>query len=192
MSSTCNSEQLADKYLPIYQFSERHELAPIDAAPAAIIEAIKNYDDRQDRVLNRLLAMREYPGRLLSQLGLSNALSRRERFGFKDFLLIAENDKEIIFGLCGYFWRLDYGLIALKKDTDFKETQSKAAKLLLIFSVMPDRTGLWKLKTETRIWCPDKKAIALFSIYWVVIRLASGWIRKRILKQIQFASENSR
>lgn len=182
---------LADALLPQPDFSECHQLARLRATPAALMQAIKAYDDRQDPVLNALLTLRELPARAARAWGGRNALSGRGRFGFKDFTLLAETPTVIAYGLLGRFWRLDYGLLPLAHAQQFvAPSASGVAKLVMTFSVHPVAAeGICTLCTETRIGCPDRRTYLLMLPYWLAIRLASGWIRRRILRQIRATVE---
>lgn len=183
---------VAARYLPTYHYSERHEIASVDAAPATIMTAMKNYDDREDKVLNALLVVREWPSRVAAALGRRNALQARARFGLGDFCLLEETGREISYGLVGRFWKLDYGLFPIASGAEFQAFQQPGvAKLVMSYAVEPDPRGGWRLMTQTRICCPDTRSRLLFLPYWIAIRLASGWIRLRILKQVKINAERS-
>ena len=182
--------EIADRYVPAFQFSERHAIASIRAPAAVILDAMKNYDDRQDKILDALLTVRELPSRAAAALGRKNALHARARFGLNDFFLLEENDREIAFGLIGRFWKPDYGLLPVSSAADFQAyRQPGVAKLLMSFSVAPNGAEHWSLTTETRICCPDTTSRLSFLPYWILIRLASGWIRNRMLSQVKRAAE---
>lgn len=183
---------LASRYLPVYQFSERHEIAPVRAEVGAILGAVKNYDDRQDPILDFLLKVRELPGRTLTHLGASTALRDRPRFGLTDFLLLGETANEVVFGLVGCFWRPDFGLVRVADAAEFAACKSSGiAKLVMSYTVQPHAGGTWRLQTETRVWCPDWNSKLRFFPYWIAIRLASGWIRRRILVQVKRTAEHA-
>lgn len=186
------SDCLATKYLPLYHFLERHEVIGIAATPEAILDAVKNFNDQQDQVLDILLRAREFPSRLATYLGMHNQLSKRKRFGLNDFLLLEETSTEIAFGLVGRFWRLDFGLTAIKDAAEFRNFDARGvAKLVMSFTVQQSLPGVQKLLTETRVSCPDLRSRLFFTPYWIVIRIASGWIRRRILVQIKQQAEAS-
>jgi len=71
---------LANRYLPSFQFSEKHGIASVKASAGAILAAAKGYDDRRDRIVNFLQTVREIPARLAAALGSRNALLRAGRF----------------------------------------------------------------------------------------------------------------
>jgi hypothetical protein len=41
------------------------------------------------------------------------------------------------------------------------------------------------LQTETFVYCPSRSTMLMFTPYWLAIRLASGWIRRRTLNAIE-------
>ncbi len=184
--------RLADRYLPVFQFSEKHGIASVKASAAAILAAAKNYDDRRDRVVNVLQAIREVPARLAAALGGKNALADRPRFGLADFFQLEETGNEIAFGLIGRFWKLDYGLVRIRDAGEFLNYATPGyGKLVMVWSVLPAAGGSQQLLTETRVFCPDRRSRFLFSLYWIAIRLASGWIRMRILRQLKQDAERA-
>ena len=49
---------------------------------------------------------------------------------------------------------------------------------------MPDDSGS-RLVTETRVESTDARARRLFALYWLVIRLGSGLIRRDLLRAVR-------
>ncbi|BCQ47759.1 hypothetical protein ERHA55_52860 (plasmid) [Erwinia rhapontici] len=58
-------------YLPSTHFYEKHHSAPIYATPQAILNAVEQYDMRNDRVADALMTVRELPGRCCAWAGKS-------------------------------------------------------------------------------------------------------------------------
>jgi hypothetical protein len=175
---------LLDKYLPVYQFVERHSIL-VDGSPRAVLDMIQTYDQSSDRLIHRITALRELPGRLIAKLGFAGT-SRATTFGLNDFIpLDRDGDREMAAGLVGRFWRLDYSLVPLPDAAAFATfARPGTAKLVLGFLAEPqgDRT---RLATETRVYCPDRISLLLFMPYWLVIRLPSGFIRRRFLNTVK-------
>ena len=192
-SASAGSIGLATRYLPVYHFSERHDIAPIAAPVQTIMNSVKNYDDQQDRILNILLKIREMPARLAVEFGGKNALASKPRFGLDNFLVLEESPTELAFGLIGRFWRPDYGLIPIENAEQFLSfKRTGVPKLIMVFSIEPSSSATqYCLRTETRIWCPDTRSRLSFIPYWIAIRIASGWIRRRMLSQIKHDAERS-
>jgi hypothetical protein len=180
---------LLEKYLPVYQFAERHSIV-VDGAAGAVLDAVQAYDPSADRVSHGMTVLRELPGRGLAKLGFAGT-SREDTFGMRDFIpLDRDGDKEMAAGLVGRFWRLDYGLVPLPDAAAFTAfAEPGTAKLVVGFLTEPhgDRT---RLVTETRVYCPDRRSRLLFTPYWLIIRLASGLIRRRFLQNVKRAMQS--
>lgn len=177
---------IADRHLPVYHFSEHHQIRGVVSTPALIFDAIRDYDDRRDPVLNALLKLREAPGRLLARFGVDSAMRQRERFGLKNFHVLEQAPDEIAFGLMGRFWRANYGLTRIADTPAFLAHQEPgSAKLVMSYSLARTDDQSFTISTETRVWCADATARRAFLPYWLLIRPASGWIRRRILRQLK-------
>lgn len=180
---------LLDRYLPVYQFVERHSIL-VSGSAGAIMDAVQAYDLSEDRLVAAIMALRELPGRLIARLGFAGA-SKAEAFGKSDFVpLDRDGDREMVAALAGRFWRSDYGLVPLQDAAAFAAfAQPGTAKLVLGFRAEPegDRT---RFVTETRVYCPDRISLLLFAPYWLLIRLPSGLMRRRMLGRVKRAVES--
>ncbi|MNT33576.1 hypothetical protein D3C72_1695100 [compost metagenome] len=58
---------------------------------------------------------------------------------------------------------------------------------MLHFTAEPEGTGT-RLTTRTRVWCGDAAAQRRFTAYWLLIRPASGLIRRRMLQRVRDAA----
>jgi len=173
-------------FLRLFQFHERHESGVIRAQPDEIIAAVCALDMREDRVVDALLSLRELPGKILRKFGESTSQQQTARFGFDAFTLLERTTTEVSFGLAGRFWRPDLSTRAIPDAQAFKAFDDpRAAKLLLRFQVIEHPRGICTLRTETFVYCANKRTKMLFTPYWLLIRLASGWIRRRNLAAIQ-------
>lgn len=173
---------LMDRYLPEYQFEEHHHRL-ISGAPGDVLDTAQVVASEPDPLINRLIAVREFPARLMHRLGRANQLPSRP-FGFEDFTLLErDGDREVAYGLAGRFWQAAYGLKKLDNASEFDAVQD-LPKLVLNFTITPLQDGLCELSTTTRVWCPDPPSQRNFTPYWYAIRPVSGWIRKRLLSRI--------
>lgn len=168
------------KYLPHCTYREKHSLDML-GSPQEAMTAIMNYQTDDDIFFRYAIALRELPHRLLQKSEPSKP------FSFDNFTLLEkDDDQEVIFGLLGQFWKLDYGQIAIKDSAAFLAfNQPGYAKLTLSFSVQQLDSTHIRITTETRVFCLDKEALFKFRPYWYLIRPVSGFIRHRILRQIQ-------
>ncbi len=179
---------LIERYIANPHFSERHSLKVL-APSNAILETVVAYRPEADLLFRTMIALREFPMR-------ADRIVRHRRggppppFGIDTFTLMERSDAEIVYGLAGRFWRLDYGLKPISDGRDFMTFNEPGfAKLALNFSVESVNERASILTTETRISCIDKSATAHIAPYWYLIRPVSGLIRRRILRAIRRASE---
>ena len=144
-----------------------------------------------DPWVSSFIRLRELPGRSLSALGRGGAFKNRAAFGLNDFTLLGRDaNREIAFGLAGKFWQLDYGLVTLKGPIEFETVKVVGVpKLVLIFRVESTENGKARLRTETQIFCNDRKAFFRFLPYWRIIRPVSGLMRRRMLVRISNAAD---
>lgn len=180
---------LAERLLPDYQFSERHQLE-IAATPTAILDAVATLEADDDPLIRRCLQLREAPARLALRLGLRNALQDRPRFGMHSFSLLARDSEQSAYGLVGRFWQSDFGLRPCTDDETFRAfSEPGVARLLMIFRCQPIAHGKTLLLTETRVHCPDRASRLAFTPYWLAIRPVSGLIRQRMLRSVRARAE---
>ncbi len=176
--------QLMERFLPSWQFAERHELALPGITPAQAFASIVPGLSAEDPLIEKAIALREFPGRLLRGLGLSGNALPRQAFGFQSFTRLGEMpDREVAFGLAGHFWQLDYGLRPVADVSAFT-VLTDLPRLVLSVCVEPvDGTGC-RLVTHTRVHCPTEAQRRRFAPYWYAIRPVSGLIRMRLLRRI--------
>ena len=176
------SMALMERHLPQFQFEEHHSLV-VKSSPARLLDAAQVGAREPDPMIERFIAVREFPARVLSRLGRTNRLPPRP-FGFEDFTLLGRHgDQELAYGLAGRFWQSDYGLQHLASASDFDQVK-KLPKLVLNFAVETIAGDQCRLSTTTRVWCPDAASQRRFAPYWYLIRPVSGLIRKRLLHRI--------
>lgn len=180
--------ELIDRYLPHYQFVEKHSRY-IPAPSARVLDVVGRPDVVDDPVARILIALREMPNRLAGRLGLASNLQHRPSFGFTNFTFLGrDGDRELAYGLAGRFWQSDYGLVAVADAPAFAALDpSGIAKLVMNFTVEAEGSGT-RLTTCTRVWCGDDATRRSFRPYWLLIRPASGLIRRRLLKRAHDAA----
>ncbi|EUK18511.1 hypothetical protein [Commensalibacter papalotli (ex Servin-Garciduenas et al. 2014)] len=178
---------LIDKYLHSYHFSEQHSII-VNSTPIKVLSAAVHYDTQSDYLFKIAIILRELPNRILKKDNTQTIKS----FSMKQFTCLEKvNEQEIVFGLLGRFWEINYGLSPCQHTQDFISfNQPKSAKLVLNFHVTPLKHGKTLLSTETRVFCIDKYSLRSFSYYWYLIRPVSGVIRHRMLKAIAKNCQN--
>lgn len=179
--------RLIDRYVPQADFREQHALRIFAPAPA-LLAAAATYRPESDPFFRRMIGAREWPHRIRQAL-LGSGDAAPTPFGIDNFTLLARNENEIVYGLAGRFWKLDYGLEPIADGAHFLALHTPGiAKLALNFAVENTSAHGTLLSTETRISCVDAAARRAFAPYWYLIRPVSGLIRRRILGGIGRAS----
>lgn len=173
-------------FLPVFSFHEMHESGAIHARPEEIIAAVSALDMRDDRVADVLLSIRELPSKILKKFSKRLRQQDAAPFGFDTFTLLQRTHHEISLGLAGRFWRPDLDICHIPSAREFEVLDDpRMAKLVLRFQVIAHQHGIHTLRTETFVYCGNTRTKMLFTPYWLAIRLASGWIRRRTLASIQ-------
>jgi hypothetical protein len=179
---------LMGKFLPHYQFSERHQTTA-RCAPGELLDIIQGYQPPQDRLADIAMYARQPPARLLHWAAGSQRRPPAP-FTVANFIPLARDaDREIVAGLIGKFWRPDFGLVAIGSPSEFLACNPpRTAKLVIGFLAEPV-DGATLLTTETRVYCPDRYALIMFAPYWLAIRPVSGLLRRRALGSIRRIAE---
>ena len=109
------------------------------------------------------------------------------------FLVLAEDEHELIVGQIGRFWALREraALVSPKSAAEFASfTDPRFAVAAMDLRVGPAKRGT-RLTTETRVRCLSRGARWRFRIYWLFVRPFSGLIRREFLRGIKTLAENS-
>jgi len=180
---------LIDKFLPSYQFSERHQVT-VRAAPGELLDLIQNFRHPKDRFGDTAMLLRQLPAKLMHLLAPSRT-PRPSPVTRANFIPLArDGDREMVGGLVGKFWRPDFGLFAVKDAAGFLLCNPpKTAKLVIGF-VAEQSGDVTVLATETRVYCPDRYSLIMFFPYWLIIRPVSGLLRRRFLATIRRLAES--
>lgn len=175
---------LMNQLLPEWQFGEEHSLQLDSVTPGQAFASIIPSLSSEDPWIQRSIALREVPGRLLRRLGLSGNSLPRQAFGPHSFTLLGQTpDQEVAFGLAGEFWRLDYGLHPISDAAAFVAKLNVPRLVLNVCVETMGRSGC-RLVTHTRVYCPTDAQRRRFAPYWYAIRPVSGLIRQRLLQRI--------
>ena len=188
---------LIDLYLPQYDVRERHRTR-VAAPPKVVYAALRSVDLAASPIVRALFLLRTLPGALAGgMVGVQALVSRRatavtlatfESLGFR--LLEAVPPAELVLGIEGKFWRQTRPLCT-PGPAAFR-TQPPApgtARGVWNFHLIEQPDGSTLLTTETRVRCADRGARRRFLPYWYAIRLASGIIRRAMLRSIRRAAE---
>jgi hypothetical protein len=175
-----------DEFLPSYDVNEVHSVTT-SAAPAAVMQAIRELTPLEVPLLVALMAVRSVPavlrGRRLSLRG--RLLDGFRRAGFAE---LHDSPGELVFGGVGRFWRPDGGLRRVDARDFGGFAEPGWAKAAFNFEVeqVGQRTVV---TTETRIATTDEAARRSFGRYWRVIGPGSALIRVAWLRAIRRRAE---
>ncbi|MEJ2503463.1 MAG: DUF2867 domain-containing protein [Gemmatimonadota bacterium] len=184
---------LIERFIPDPDFVEIRELE-IDAVPEEVMAVIRGTDLR-DPVISTLFAVRDWPNRLAKKLGVR----RRDRpaVSFSNIpdvgpgwvKLAEEEDRELVLGAVGRFWRQDYGGrdVAAEAFADFDEPGY--LKLAVGSRVEPMGYDKSRLHYEARVEATDEDAARRFRRYWKVIEPGNEVIVRRALQRIKAEAE---
>lgn len=163
--------------MPHYEFNEVHQRR-IDASVEVTWNALAalTLDDltiTRPLVVLRHLARKRTPRSPLLTEGAVTLLHR-------------EDGQVALAGAIGRPWRLNAQKRPITNLPDFLAfTEPGWTKYLTEFRVDPGaRTGHCLLSTETRGFSTDQHARKRFRLYWTVIRIPSGLIRRDILRTV--------
>jgi hypothetical protein len=180
---------LMQKFLPRHQFSERHQ-ATMRCRPGELLDIVQNFRPPKDPLGEIAMFARQLPARLMHWMAPSR-VPPPSPFTLANFTpLDRDGDREIVAGLVGKFWRPDFGLVAIDGASGFLACNPpRTAKLVIGF--LAEQVGeTTLLTTETRVYCPDRYSLIMFTPYWLAIRPVSGLLRRRALGTIRRIAED--
>jgi hypothetical protein len=167
-----------DRLLPRYQFVEKHATV-VRADPAAAFAAIEATDLSDSGLARALMALWRIPARLF----IENVPNRG--MTVDDFIpLLRAPPRDLVRGLVG-----GAGKRAWTAE-EFTAYDGPGFKLAWWFGVTDLGDGRCRIDTHTRVLCNDAKTKRWFTLYWIIIRLPSGAIRRDMLRIIRGRVEN--
>ena len=183
---------LLDRFVPVYQFHERHALR-VAAPPAAVYRAIGEVTAGEIRFFQTLTAIRRLgrrgPESILHAPGDRPILDVATRTTFLP--LAAAPDTEVVVGT----------VVAAPDGWTRREASTPAAfralagpgfaRAAMNFHVAPDGRGGSVVSTETRVHATDAATRRRFAAYWRVIYPGSAIIRRSWLQAIRWRAEGS-
>lgn len=181
---------LIDRYLPTYEWNEVHS-TEIRAAPAAVLAALRAVTAREMRLVGLLLRLRTLPARVFGQ----RRSVRREGPVLEEilrsaFVLLAENESEMVVGTIGKFWQLAATHAEFTDGEAFVAFAAPGrARAVMSFSLSDAGGGWTRLSTETRVATTDAGARRRFGAYWLLVRPGSGLIRILWLRAVKTRAE---
>ena len=177
---------LLDAFLPRYDFRERH--SRVIAAPRqAVWEAMEALTLAEMPVTGALFALRSLPARLSGRPGLPRVEDQPVLAQFLEsgFVKLAEDPRrELVFGVIAQMWKRRGETAGINDGAEFLVFEHTGfVKAAMNFRLSDSGAGT-RLETETRVLATDAGARRGFRRYWLVIRPASGLIRRIWLRAI--------
>ena len=177
---------LLDTFLPRYDFAERH--SRVIAAPArAVWEAIEAVTLAEMPVVGAFFALRSLPARLAGRPGLPQVqhqpvLAQLPESGF--VRLAEDPGRELVLGVIAQMWKRGGETAKIRDGAQFLAFErADFVKAAMNFRLSDSIVGT-RLETETRVLATDVGARRGFGRYWLLIRPASGLIRRIWLRAI--------
>jgi hypothetical protein len=188
---------LIDRWMPRWDARERHRIR-VRAAPEATYAALRTTNLAAHPLVRMLLLLRAIPAvladrsrrREMRDRGLRPiTLANFEEHGFR--VLDEDVPRELLIGLEGAFWRPSGNLRPVDPSTFAEPVPPGLARAAWNFAIEPAGDDACLLHTETRILTGDDRARRRFRLYWTLVRLGSGLIRRLMLRAIRAEAERS-
>jgi hypothetical protein len=182
------AQRQIDNFLPSFHFQEHHSIHAPVPAHLAYLAAKSLRADEPSRVMHWFFALRSIPSRLGGTPTPAPMLAEKsflEQMQTNGFLLLQDCEAEIVLGMIGQFWRLSpkiFPMASVQQFVSFNEPNVGKVVANLCFTNQPNGC---LIETETRVYTPDSKTRRYFGLYWIIIRLGSGLIRRMWLRAIR-------
>lgn len=171
---------LQEKYLPQFHFSEKHNIV-INSSGERVSKLIPELEASSSSIVRLLLLLRGIPR------DTGRGIEGWKKMGFS--VLEYRENKEIILGLIGQFWKLEGNIQRILPEEFVSFYDGKFAKATWNFEIKEQNENQVLLETETRIFCMDEGVRKKFSRYWFFVRPFSGLIRMEMLRLIKRKAE---
>jgi len=176
---------MLDRFLPTYDFSERHSTV-VGAPRDAVRRATEEWQPTDSLLWRALLRMRG--------LGSPKGGLRQwaESMGF---LCLADTEDEIVYAQAGRFWsRNERQALASPRTAEELLALDDPGVAVAAMSVRLEALALDRTRvvTETRIRALGPQARRRFRLYWLLIRPFSGVLRRSMLAGIKKRAERAR
>jgi hypothetical protein len=185
---------LIEEFMPRWEARERHQIR-IQAAPEQVFRALRTVELGGHPLVRALLLLRALPP-ALTRSGLRELRARTAEpltlatFEARGFRILAEDPPhELLIGLEGAFWKPGGDLRPVDPVSFRAPIPASIARAAWNFHTVPQGAENCVLHTETRILTGGASARRRFRLYWLLIRPASGLIRRLMLRAIRAEAE---
>ncbi|MEA2453101.1 MAG: hypothetical protein QOG04_1811 [Actinomycetota bacterium] len=176
-----------DRLLAVYDVRSHHSIE-VDAAPAAVYQAVRELDLGRSLPVAALMFVRTIPRLLTGKVRPSRSITLEDIVQAGFTILEERPPNELVIGAVGRFWRPDSGVVPVTVEEFGTFNEPGFARSAMSFAVEERGEGSL-LATETRVACTDASARRKFSLYWRAIGPFSGLIRRIVLADIKRAAE---
>jgi hypothetical protein len=171
---------LIDRVMPAWDFREYHRRA-LRASAELACDTLPRVNLAHSPLIGPLFTLRSVPGRL-RRGGRALEAGRLGDFMASGFtMLVDERPRGFVLGTIGEFWRASGAIRSFEPAAFASNREPGCARLAWSFEFLPDAGGSLAT-TETRIRCNDRAAFRRMLAYWILIRPASGLIRREMLR----------
>ena len=179
-----------DELLPAPHFRERHERR-IAAPPAKVWPVLQDLRLRDVALSRVLMWIRLIPVRLAGHPETQRMVAGRFLEEGPVPVLAQEAERALVAGGVMQPWKLSGGEDPPALDAAALQAFSAPGWVKVGFDLVlePDGGGT-RLTTETRVTATDARTRARFGLYWSVIRLGSGLIRRDMLRAVARRAEH--
>ncbi len=183
MKPTSTSTTLLDEVLPQFDFRSRHA-RHVAATPERVAEAVNGVRLRgAASLLMRIRGLHIPSGPIRDALAGSGFTVLAERPG-----------AELVAGTTGQFWALhEQAHMEAPLDLHAFRAFDRLGWAQGAISIRIERLegGSTELITETRVRCVDDRARRRFALYWLLIKVFSGWLRRDFLRKVARIAEGA-
>jgi hypothetical protein len=175
MALTTSRTRLDDLF-PRWHHRERHRLAVGDAPADAVWRAVEELTWSEVPAFRALMLIRAF-----GRIELPEDRAILDAMTSLGFYQLDRTGDEIVVGAIGPLSRERPSRSVELFGDEFRDFEAPGhAKVAFNFRLS---SGL--LSTETRVWLTDARTRRKFGLYWMVIRLPSGFIRRVWLRAIR-------
>lgn len=187
---------LIDELMPTWEVGSRHQIL-VNAGVGETYAAIRSANLGSHPMVRLMLGLRALPGALmagkLGELGSRSAAPiTLTDFEGRGFCVVAESAPcDLLIGLEGAFWTVGGDLRPLNAADFMTPVPANLARAAWSFTVeaVPGASSL--LTTETRVLTGSPAARRRFRLYWAVVGVGSGVIRRLMLRAIKGEAERN-
>lgn len=168
-----------DEFLPTFDVESQHSTT-VQASSEVVYDAARTLDLSSSWIARSLFRVRGMPAASLNLKGL-------ERLHFKPLLELPPQG--FVLGIVGQFWSPSGRLLDFDPAHFTDMDPEGHAKAIWTFDVSKVSTSHVRLRTVTRVACPDRATRRRFLLYWKVVGPFSGVIRRVALASVRRVAE---